>query len=56
MHPNGVLSYAPKGTDSDTEKGETALTTGVLGLGKLISSNTPGTSDIHDMGIHISNG
>ncbi len=33
-------------------EGETAVTSGFLGLGKLISTNAPGRSDILMVGIH----
>lgn len=39
-----------------TYLGETAVTTGVLGLGKLIPTNTSGRSDHVMLGSHKTNG
>lgn len=44
------------GASTNAEDGEPAVTTGLSGRGKLISSNTSGSSDNFDLGDHSSDG
>lgn len=46
----------PDNASSNSCDNEPAVTSGFLGLGKIISSNTTGGSDYHDLGDSATNG